>query len=219
MCSHLDQFSHCAISLEQNLICTVRENQFFLFFEWEGSFMKLGGFHTLWSLILAKGSFIPFVKWWVGNSDQLARYVQVTPVATPFKMFICFHCLETSESVARSSEKRKADLCHENCWIVSQYYMACPEWLPRELRYLKKKTAVLEVFPCVFNCTPYLWKLTISFEFAVSNYFFVLFCFFSFSFLAAELPGAWGERGGTFANTLVQTQPPATKIFRWDMLV
>lgn len=168
--------------------------------------MKLGGFHTLWSLILAKGSFIPFVKWWVGNSDQLARYVRVTPVATPFKMFICFHCLETSESVARSSEKLKADLCHENCWIVSHCYMACPEWLPRELRYLKKKTAVLEIFPCVFNCTLYLWKLTISFEFAVSNYFFVLFCFFQFFFFVwRAIRGLVGARWDLYKYTGANT--------------
>lgn len=44
-----------------------------LFFWGRGSFKKLAGFHTSPSLILARDSFIPFMKWSVGNSHKVCH--------------------------------------------------------------------------------------------------------------------------------------------------
>lgn len=162
----------------------VRENQFTC------SFFERGD--CLWSLL----DFIAHRAWYLQGAasflswnDQWAVLAHsqgmscITAVAIPFKMFICFQCFEISGSITRSLEKDRADLCHQNCWIVSQYYTACPKWLLRELWYLRKQALVVEILPSVLNCTLYQWKVTIIFEFAVLNYSFVVGFFFSFFFL------------------------------------
>ena len=153
-------FSHCAISCNKPLFALSERISSLALFLREGIIYEAWWISYLTDPDTWRGSFIPFMKWSVDNCHRKVCHVWLQ-LLCPSKCLLVL-IVWRYQSITRTSEKAKADLCHQT--FSNSQPMACPEWLAKELWNLRKKALVLSIsFPvyltvlCTMKVINFFW--------------------------------------------------------------